>query len=60
MHKDWKKIAVGMDLDIPAEELEKMQGILDPLESAFAPLTRRLSHDIEPAFRFECPPEEEL
>ena len=59
MRKDWKKIAVGMNLDIPPEELEKMQGILDPLDVAFAPLTRRLSHDIDPAFLFECPPEEE-
>lgn len=58
MAKNWKLIATGLNLGIPQEDLEKLQGTLDQLDDAYSPLTHRLSPAIEPAILFECPLEE--
>ena len=60
MIKDWKLIAAGLKLSVPESELEKAQAALSELELAFQPLLPLLSSVTEPAFHFECHPEEDL
>ena len=55
--KDWKKIAEGNGLDIPA--LERIIASLDGLEAAFRPLVDTIPHDVEPAIIFHVPTSEE-
>lgn len=57
--RDWSLIAAGLDLKIPAGELEKITPALSALEAAFRPLAASIPHDIEPAVTFACPPEEQ-
>jgi hypothetical protein len=59
MSRNWKVVAAGLDLSIPEENLEKAQSTLDSLDRAFRPLIQLLSPEMEPAFHFECPSEEE-
>ena len=58
MTKDWKKIIEGLDLEIPDSELEGVLSALNELDAAFQPLLQLLSPVTEPAFYFECDPEE--
>jgi hypothetical protein len=60
MTKDWKKIAGGLNLEIPESELEGVGLALDELDAVFHPLLQLLSPVTEPAFHFECEPEEHL
>ncbi len=60
LQRNWKLIAVGLNLDVPDADLEKAQASLEKLEKDFRPLVGLLSPETEPAFRFECPSEEEL
>jgi hypothetical protein len=58
MSKNWKAIAAALNLDIPEDELEKIQVPLESLDKAFQPLLKALPHDTEPAVVFQCQPEE--
>jgi hypothetical protein len=60
MTKNWKAIAIGLKLDIPESDLEKIQSSLDNLAEAFHPLLQTLAHDIEPAVIFQCQAGENL
>lgn len=60
MAKNWKYIAEGLNLNIPEGELEGVRSALDQLDAAFQPLLQSLSVVTEPAFEFECEPEENL
>ena len=55
--KDWKKIAEGNGLDIPA--LERIIAPLDGLEAAFRPLVATIPYDVEPAIIFHVPTAED-
>jgi hypothetical protein len=57
--RDWSLIAAGLDLRVPAGELERITLVLAALETAFRPLAAAIPPEIEPAVRFECPPEEQ-
>ena len=52
MSRDWKLIAKGIAPEIPEPELEKVFGVLQALETQFAPLRQSLPHDTEPALIF--------
>ncbi|HEU0141167.1 MAG: hypothetical protein KJZ78_15275 [Bryobacteraceae bacterium] len=54
--KNWKLIAEGLDLGIPAPELEKICPALERLEKDCAVL-RGLAPGTEPAITFECGPD---
>ena len=47
--KDWKAIAKGTGLNVPAEELERIEAPLNGLEEVFRPLVKDLPPDLEPA-----------
>jgi len=60
MTRDWKLIAKGIAPEIPELELEKVVGVLQALETQFAPLRQSLPHETEPAVIFApCPAPEE-
>ena len=59
MTRSWKRIAEGLNLNMPESELEAVQSALEQLDSAFQPLVRSLSPLTEPAFHFKCDPEEQ-
>lgn len=40
---------VALDLDIPAEDLDRAAAALEQMESAFRPLVRRIPLETEPA-----------
>jgi hypothetical protein len=52
MSRDWNLIAKGIVPEIPEPQLEKVVGVLQALETQFAPLLQRLPHDTEPALIF--------
>ena len=52
MSRDWNLIAKGIAPDIPQQELENVIGVLQALESQFAPLRQSLPHETEPALIF--------
>jgi hypothetical protein len=56
--RDYGRIAEGLGLGIPQADLAKLVPILEALETAFRPLAERLPSEVEPAVKFECPPEE--
>jgi hypothetical protein len=58
MTRKWSLIAEALNLDIPEENLAKLQPALDALEAAFRPLLQHLPHETEPAVMFHCRPEE--
>ncbi len=47
--KDWRVIARGSGLDIPAGDLDRIIAPLDALEETFRPLARDLPPETEPA-----------
>jgi hypothetical protein len=57
MPRDWKLIAKGIAPEIPQPELEKVVGVLQALETQFAPLRQSLPHETEPALIFPAPEE---
>jgi hypothetical protein len=59
MTKNWKQLAAALNLDIPNEDLERLQPSLEAMEAAVRRLVERLSHDTEPAVVFQCQPEED-
>ena len=47
MPKDWKLIAQGLSLPIPAADLERTIAPLNALEAAFRPMAATLTPDVE-------------
>lgn len=47
--KDWKQLAAARDLNIPAEQLERIVPVMEGLEASFRPLARGLKPEVEPA-----------
>lgn len=47
--KDWKQLARGAELDIPAQDLARLEAPLTALENAFRPLVKHLEPHMEPA-----------
>jgi len=56
--KDWKLLAAGCGLDLPEEELARINAVMEALEAAFRPLACTIPMEVEPAVTFACPPEE--
>jgi hypothetical protein len=52
---NWKLLAQARELNIPADELERLVPVLDALETAFAPLRSLAPHESEPvtSYRLE-------
>ena len=50
--KDWKAIAVAMNLNIPEADLDALVPTLAGVEKAFRPLARTIPADIDPAVAF--------
>lgn len=52
---NWKLLAQARELNIPADELERLVPVLDALETAFAPLRTLAPHEAEPvtSYRLE-------
>ena len=50
--RNWKQLAAGLDLNIPAEDLDKLTGTMDAMEAAFRPLVSGIPHETEPAVIF--------
>ena len=48
--KDWKLIAKGYDVRLPADALDAAAASLERVEAAFRPLTREIPLETEPAF----------
>jgi len=59
MPRDWKLIAKGIAPEILEQDLEKVVGVLQALETQFVPLHLRLEHDTEPAVIFPPSPASE-
>ena len=51
--KDWRAIARGSGLDLPAHELDRIAPPLESLEETFRPLIASLTPDMEPACCFQ-------
>ena len=58
MAKNWGGIPTGLNLDIPENDLEKIQSSRDNLTEALHPLLQTSVYDTEPAVIFECQAEE--
>ena len=52
--RDWKLVAAGYRLNIPAEDMERIEPVLDALEDAFRPLVQAIPPEIESAVTFSC------
>ena len=48
--KDWKLIAEGYGLNIPAEDLERLVPALDRLEESLRPLVATIPLETEPSY----------
>jgi hypothetical protein len=48
MH-NWKLLAQARGIDVPAEEMDRLTGVLEALEAAWAPLRQMAPHETEPA-----------
>jgi hypothetical protein len=48
MH-NWELIARARGIDVSAEEMDRLTGVLDALEAAWAPLREIAPHQTEPA-----------
>jgi hypothetical protein len=57
--RDWKLVAAGLDLGIPAGDIDKIAPVLDALQASFRPLVEAIPFETEPAVVFPLPPEEE-
>ena len=51
--KDWRQLAKAANVDITAEELERIVPILKGLENAYRPLTKKIPLGTEPALIFQ-------
>jgi hypothetical protein len=51
MH-NWKLLAQARGIDVPAEEMDRLTGVLDALEAAWAPLREMAPHETEPAIAY--------
>jgi len=51
MH-NWKLIAQARGLAVSPEEMERLAGVLDALEAAWAPLRELAPHETEPAVAY--------
>jgi hypothetical protein len=59
MH-NWELIARARGIDVSAEEMDRLTGVLDALEAAWAPLRELAPHETEPAIAYRlCRPERE-
>ena len=56
---NWKALVAARGLDISDEELDRIQPMLDKLESVFEPLTARIPFGTEPAIVLRCKPKDE-
>ncbi len=52
MVKDWRAIARGSGLDLPAQDLDRIVPPLESLEETFRPLVAGLTPEMEPGFCF--------
>jgi hypothetical protein len=57
--KDWKKIALANNLQIPEVEFDRITPALDSLEKSFRPLVESLPFQLGPAVIYSIPEEEE-
>ena len=57
--KDWKKIAVGLGLNLPDEALDRAAASQDGVEAAFRPLVSKIPLETEPAYVSLRQPEDE-
>jgi hypothetical protein len=53
--KDWKRLAEGLDLNIPEPDLERIRAPLNTLEASFRPLVSKLPLETEPAYLLLVP-----
>jgi hypothetical protein len=51
MH-NWKLIAQARGIAVSPEEMERLAGVLDALEAAWAPLRELAPHETEPAVSY--------
>jgi hypothetical protein len=56
---NWKALVAARGLDISDEELDRIQPMLDKLESVFEPLTARIPFGTEPVIVLRCNPQDE-
>jgi hypothetical protein len=49
---NWKLIAEARGIAVSAEEMERLTGVLDALEAAWAPLREMAPHETEPAIAY--------
>jgi hypothetical protein len=56
--KDWKKIALAYDFQIPEGDFARITPALDSLEKSFRPLVQAMPQDLEPALTFGIAQEE--
>jgi hypothetical protein len=49
---NWKLIAEARGIEVSAEEMERLTGVLDALEAAWAPLREMAPHETEPAIAY--------
>jgi hypothetical protein len=56
--RNWKLIAEGVNLDIPAADLPKLVQTLEAMDTAFRPLAEAIPDEVEPAVIFHIQPEE--
>ena len=52
--KDWKLLARAAELDIPAQDLARLEAPLTALENAFRPLVKQLEPHMEPFGSFDA------
>jgi hypothetical protein len=57
---NWKALVAARGLDISDDELDRIQPMLDKLESVFQPLTASIPFGTEPAIVFRCEPEDKV
>jgi len=55
---NWKALVAARGLDISDDELDRIQPMLDKLESVFEPLTARIPFGTEPVIVLRCKPED--
>ncbi|HWB83673.1 MAG TPA: hypothetical protein VG675_06010 [Bryobacteraceae bacterium] len=57
--KDWRAIAKGNGIEIPAKDLSRIAAVLDALEADFRPSVKDLCPELEPAVIFQADEEVE-
>jgi hypothetical protein len=55
---NWKALVAARGLDISDDELDRIQPMLDNLESVFEPVAASIPFGTEPAIVLRCEPED--